>query len=58
MLKRCSNCKHCSVDLRAIMIASVWIMKCHLKDEHKLHPFFSGWRCADWGHKRRTKDGN
>ena len=53
MFKRCSNCKHCSLDLRALWVADIWIMKCHQKDECVLHPFFSGWRCKEW----RKRDG-
>lgn len=48
MLKRCSNCKHCACDLKAISFG-VFIDKCFKKGHYILHPFWKGWRCKDWG---------
>lgn len=47
VFKRCSNCTHCSVDLRAVQFG-VFIDKCFLHKHHILHPFWKGWRCKDW----------
>ena len=44
--KRCSNCKHCIIDLKALHI--VYIEKCHKRGHHILRPFWSGWWCKDW----------
>ena len=47
-MKHCSNCKHCGLDVRAIMICGVCIHKCHKKGHHIIHPFFSGFRCGEY----------
>ena len=54
MLKRCSNCEHCGIDMQAINRCSIFIMKCHKKKHHVLYPFWRGWLCKDW----RAEDGN
>ena len=54
MLKRCSNCKHCAMDLRALFLASVVIEKCTLHGHHILNPVWKGWLCKDW----RAEDDN
>lgn len=52
MLKRCSNCKHCIIDLRALSIG-VLVHKCTLKKRNILRPFWSGRQCDEW----RADDG-
>lgn len=53
MAKRCSNSKHCGIDMQAINRCSIFIVKCHKKKHHVLYPFWSGWLCKDW----RAEDG-
>ena len=40
------------MDIRAIMLCSVVIKKCHIKGHNILHPFWSGFRC-----KKYRRDG-
>lgn len=52
MLKRCSNCKYCGLDLKALMMGII-VHKCcespFFVDRHNiLHPFWSGWWCKKW----------
>ena len=57
MLKRCSNCEHCGIDTRALMMG-IWVHKCFaseiFSERHLiLNPFWKGWRCKNW----RAEDG-
>jgi hypothetical protein len=47
MLRRCSNCEHCGLDMRALSMR-VYIHKCYKKRHHIFHPFWSGWLCKGW----------
>ena len=52
MLKRCSNCAHCHLDLKSLWM-NAYIHKCYASPifeqrHHILHPFWSGWRCKNW----------
>lgn len=53
MLKRCSNCKHCIMDWKALFIGNVYLKKCAVNDRFIHKPFWSGWRCKNW----RAEDG-
>lgn len=50
-MRHCRNCRHCVVNYRAIELFGIWIKKCTIKGGHILHPFWSGWRCKEWGRK-------
>ena len=47
MLKRCSNCKHCGLDTRALNIGA-FIHRCRVYDYYILNPFWRGWWCKGW----------
>ena len=47
MLKRCSNCKYCGIDMKALWMG-IFIHKCFVEKHHILHPFWKGWRCKKW----------
>ena len=49
--KCCWNCKHCVVDMKALMLG-LWVEKCFLHDRIILHPFLK--KCKHW----RKDDGN
>ena len=51
MLKRCSNCEHCIVSIKALPI--VFIKICTVDRHFVLKPFWEGWMCKHW----RAKDG-
>lgn len=48
---RCSTCRRCVVDYRAIEICGCFILKCSIKGGHIRFPFWKGWRCKEWGKK-------
>lgn len=43
-MKHCSNCRHCVIDRRAILMGH-YVKMCRLDRRVILHPFFSGMRC-------------
>ena len=47
MLKRCYNCKHLGIDMKALNIG-VYAEKCY-KKHIIINPFWKGWRCKEWG---------
>ena len=47
MFKRCSNCKHCVIDIKALNIG-IYVDKCHKKKHIIINPFWKGWRCKEW----------
>lgn len=48
MYKRCSTCKHCRVDLKALYIAGCFVHFCKINGRFILKPFWSGWGCRFW----------
>ena len=50
MLKRCSNCKHCGIYVKALLIC-VYIHKCYKKGHLITEPFWKGWKCKEWEKK-------
>ena len=50
MLKRCSNCKHCGIDMKAVMLC-VYAHKCYKKGHVIIRPFWNGWKCKEWEKK-------
>lgn len=53
MLRRCSNCKYCVVDMRAWFVAHVFRKICAFHGHWVKNPFWNGWRCKEW----RKNDG-
>ena len=51
MLRRCSNCKHCIIFMKAWYV--VYIKACQKKGHCIVRPFWEGWLCKEW-----VKDGN
>lgn len=47
MFKRCSNCKYCRIDLKALNIG-VFAEKCYKKNRFITHSFWNGWWCKEW----------
>ena len=50
MYKRCSTCKHCIIDLRALNIG-IFAEKCNKKKHIITKPFWKGWGCTAWEKK-------
>ena len=48
MHKRCSNCEHCDVDLRAWYVGNVFRKICFHHGHWIKYPFWEGWRCKEW----------
>jgi hypothetical protein len=51
MLKRCSNCEHYGIDMKAVMLC-VYAHKCYKKGHGIIRPFWNGWKCKDWRKKQ------
>ena len=47
MFKRCSTCKHCILDMKAMNIG-IYAEKCSLKKHIIINPFWKGWGCQKW----------
>ena len=47
MLRRCSNCAHCSFDWKALQIG-IYIHECRKTKRLMQFPFWNGWRCKRW----------
>lgn len=48
MLKRCSNCKHCKADMRAILLVGIHRRICFSHGHLVRSPFWEGWKCKQW----------
>jgi hypothetical protein len=48
LFKRCSNCEHCVMDLRALYVANVFRRICAKHKHWVKSPFWEGWKCKDW----------
>lgn len=44
--KCCRNCKHCGLDIKALLRCGVLIDKCYLHNRSILHPFLK--KCKSW----------
>lgn len=47
MYKRCSTCKHCIIDMKALNIGC-FIEHCKVNGHFIRKPFWSGWGCRFW----------